>query len=125
METEFAVLAASGATTLVSLMVTDSWVQARALAGRLFSRTGAGGATVADLDADRARLLTGDADDTQATHEIKDRWRADLYRLLQTDSVTVDDLYDVLSLSSSWSTRPRPVRYPYTTPSAAEFSTAR
>lgn len=113
METEFAVLAASGATTLVSLMVTDSWGQARALVGRLFSRTGAGSTTVADLDADRARLLAGDADDTQATREVEDRWRADLYRLLQTDSVTVDDLYGVLSslqqLVNTSAARPVPV----------------
>ncbi|MEU9203404.1 hypothetical protein [Streptomyces sp. NPDC048332] len=97
MESELAVLAASGATTLVSLMVTDSWVQARALVGRLFSYAGAGSAAVADLDADRARLLARDAGDTQATREVEDRWRADLHRLLQADSVTVDDMDDVLS----------------------------
>ncbi|MGW4231943.1 hypothetical protein ACWEF9_22060 [Streptomyces sp. NPDC004980] len=113
MEPEFAALAASGATTLVSLMVTDSWGQARALVGRLFSRTGAGSATVAVLDADRARLLARDADDTQTTREVEDRWRADLYRLLQTDSVTVDALHGVLSslqqLVNSPAARPTPV----------------
>ncbi|MEE4493047.1 hypothetical protein [Streptomyces sp. BE230] len=114
METEFAALAASGATTLVSLMVTDSWVQARDLVGRLFSRTGAGDATVAGLDADRARLLAGEADDAQATREITERWHAGLYRLLRTDSATVDDLHDVLSslqqLASTPAARPVPVR---------------
>ncbi|WP_406448006.1 hypothetical protein OG782_04040 [Streptomyces sp. NBC_00876] len=113
MESEFAALAASGATTLVSLMVTDSWVQARAVVGRLFSRTGPGGPTAADLDADRARLTAGDADDAQATREVKDRWRADLYRLLRTDSVTADDLHEVLSalqqLVSTAQARPEPV----------------
>jgi hypothetical protein len=96
MDTEFAALAASGATTLVSLMVTDSWAQARELVGRLFSRTGAGGATIADLDAARARLLAADADDAQ-TREITDRWHVHLHRLLQTGSATSDDLQDVLA----------------------------
>lgn len=42
MDTELAALAASGATTLVSLMVTDSWAQARELVGRLISRNDPG-----------------------------------------------------------------------------------
>ncbi|MFD3547748.1 hypothetical protein ACFWUW_19460 [Streptomyces sp. NPDC058655] len=97
MDTEIAALAASGASTLVSLMVTDSWVQARELVGRLFSRTGAGGATIADLDTARARLLAGGADDAQTTREITDRWHVHLHRLLQTGSATSDDLRDVLT----------------------------
>lgn len=94
MEAEFTALAASGATTLVSLMVTDSWTQARALVGRLLSRADAGGTTIADLDAARTRLLAGDA---QATCEITDRWHTDLYRLLQTASVTSAELHEVLT----------------------------
>lgn len=97
MDTEFAALAASGASTLVSLMVTDSWAQARELVGRLFSRIGAGSPTIADLDAARARLLAADAGDAQTTREITDRWHAHLHRLLQTGSATSDDLHDVLT----------------------------
>ncbi|TWF91763.1 hypothetical protein FHX80_1278 [Streptomyces brevispora] len=113
METEFAALAASGATTLVSLMVTDSWTQARELVGRLFSRAGAGSTTFADLDAARATLLATDVGDAQAAREITDRWHADLYRLLQTASVTRDDLHDVLTslqqLGNTSAARPVPV----------------
>ncbi|MFC9947859.1 hypothetical protein [Streptomyces pratensis] len=113
METEFAALAASGATTLVSLMVTDSWTQARAVVGRLFSRAGAGSTTIADLDAARTRLLAADVGDAQATREITDRWHTDLYRLLQTATVTSDELHEVLAslrqLGNTSMARPVPV----------------
>jgi hypothetical protein len=98
MDTEFAALAASGATTLVSLMVTDSWAQARELVGRLFSRADTGGATIAELEDARARLLAADADDgAQAAREITDQCHAHLHRLLRTGSTTTDDLQDVLT----------------------------
>ncbi|MGW0938479.1 hypothetical protein [Streptomyces sp. NPDC002666] len=54
----------------------------------------AGGTTIADLDAARTRLLAGDA---QATCEITNRWHTDLYRLLQTASVTSAELHEVLT----------------------------
>jgi hypothetical protein len=98
MDTELAALAASGATTLVSLMVTDSWTQARELVGRLLSRTGADGATLADLDDTRVRLLGAAADDgTQTTRELTARWHVHLHRLLQTGSATRDELLDVVT----------------------------
>lgn len=40
MDSELAVLAASSATTLVSLMVTDSWAHARGLVGRYLTPVG-------------------------------------------------------------------------------------
>ncbi|RPK81251.1 MULTISPECIES: hypothetical protein [Streptomyces] len=113
METELAALAASGATTLVSLMVTDSWTQARAVVGRLFSRADASGTMIADLDATRTRLLAAGVGDAQATREITDRWHTDLYRLLQTASVTSAELHEVLTslrqLVDTSVARPEPV----------------
>ncbi|MFJ2094051.1 hypothetical protein ACIOEW_33055 [Streptomyces sp. NPDC087901] len=113
MEAEFSALAGSGATTLLSLIVTDSWTQARALVGRLFSRAGAGGTTIAELDAARTRLLAADVGDAQATREITDRWHNQLYRLLQTASVTSDELHEVLAclqqMVSTSAARPVPV----------------
>ncbi|MFF1505673.1 hypothetical protein ACFVZR_39070 [Streptomyces sp. NPDC058316] len=98
METELAALAASGATTLVSLMVTDSWAQARELVGRLISRTGSDRATVTDLETARARLLAADArDGAQTAQEITGQWLDHLHHLLQTGSVTSGDLHDVLT----------------------------
>ncbi|MET9560677.1 hypothetical protein [Streptomyces tauricus] len=49
MDSELAVLAASGATTLASFLVTDSWTRARELVGRYLSRTGADPDTFDDL----------------------------------------------------------------------------
>ncbi|MEV5988049.1 hypothetical protein AB0L85_24030 [Streptomyces sp. NPDC052051] len=94
MESELTALAASGATTLVALMVTDSWSHAREVVRRFFSRTGSGSAEIADLDAARARLLAAEAaGDTQA----RSQWYAYLRHLLQTDSATGDDLRDLLA----------------------------
>ncbi|MGW3402622.1 hypothetical protein [Streptomyces zhihengii] len=95
MDTAFTALAASGATTLVSLMVTDSWVQARALVGRLFARTHSSDAALTHLEAERARLL---ADDDAATiREITDRCQVLLRHLLESGSATGEELHDVLS----------------------------
>ncbi|MFJ3530046.1 MULTISPECIES: hypothetical protein [unclassified Streptomyces] len=98
MDAELAALAASGATTLVSLMVTDSWAQARQLVGRLVARTASDGATVAELDASRARLLAADArDQARATREVTDQWHVHLHRLLGTGVVTGDGVRDLLT----------------------------
>jgi hypothetical protein len=61
-EAELAALAASGATSLVGLMVSDAWTQARDRLARLFVHggSGAGGAT-AELDAARAELVSARA----------------------------------------------------------------
>ncbi|MFJ8510175.1 hypothetical protein [Streptomyces avermitilis] len=57
MDSELAALAASGATTLVSLMVTDSWTHARELLHRFLSHRDPDNPTITDMDALRARLL--------------------------------------------------------------------
>ncbi|MDT0429646.1 MULTISPECIES: hypothetical protein [Streptomyces] len=97
MDTELAALATSGATTLVSLMVTDSWAQARKVVGRLFSRTAPNGITATDLDTSRARLLAADVDScAQTAREITDQWHIHLHHLLRSGSVTGDELRKVL-----------------------------
>ncbi|WP_405483088.1 hypothetical protein [Streptomyces sp. NBC_00009] len=96
MDIELAALAASGATTLVSLMVTDSWTQARDLIGRLLSRTAP--AAIADLDDMRTRLLAADErNGAQTAREITTQWQVHLHHLLQTGSLTSDNLRDVLT----------------------------
>ncbi|GFE26478.1 hypothetical protein WKI65_22375 [Streptomyces sp. MS1.AVA.3] len=98
MDSELAALAASGATTLVSLMVTDSWTHARELVGRFFSRIGADVDTVADLDSARALLLSAQAaNGTQTADDVTFQWRAYLQHLLQAGSATGDDLRDLLA----------------------------
>ncbi|WJY42164.1 hypothetical protein QT196_35695 [Streptomyces sp. P9-2B-2] len=110
MDSELAALAASGATTLVSLMVTDSWTHARELVGRFLSRAGAEGASVADLDSARARLLAlGAVEGTQTTQDITHQLHAYLRHLLQAGA-TGDDLRALLAslqrLANDPGTRP-------------------
>ncbi|MGW3499059.1 hypothetical protein [Streptomyces sp. NPDC001020] len=94
MDSELAALAASGATTLVSLMVTDSWTHARELVGRFFSRTGSDSTAIADLDTARTRLLAAEA---AGDAQSRSQWHAHLRQLLQTDSATGTDLRDLLA----------------------------
>ncbi|MFD8387025.1 hypothetical protein ACFV2X_52560 [Streptomyces sp. NPDC059679] len=93
MDNELAALAASGATTLVSLMVTDSWAHARELVGRFLAHTGSNTAAIADLDDARTRLLTTDAtEDERVTSDVRAQWRAHLQQLVEAGPITSDDL---------------------------------
>jgi hypothetical protein len=96
MDAELTALAATGATTLVSLMVTDSWGRARALTGRLLRRAGANTGRVppADLDAARDRLLrtAGPEEPRLSRRDVTEQCRADLYRMVATGTVTVAEL---------------------------------
>lgn len=98
MDSELAALATSGATTLISLMVTDSWTHARELVGRFLTRTQADGATLADLDSARARLLAARvAAGTHPTDGLASQWHTYLQGVLQSGSVTADTLRDLLA----------------------------
>ncbi|MEU0910615.1 hypothetical protein [Streptomyces althioticus] len=86
MDSELAVLAASGATTLVSLMVTDSWTHARELVGRYLTRRGAAPDTFDDLQDARNLLLAADAMERERTaREISRRYGARLRQLAEAD----------------------------------------
>ncbi|UUU25856.1 hypothetical protein [Streptomyces sp. DSM 40750] len=98
MDSELAALAASGATALVSLMVTDSWTHARELVGRLLARTGSDAAAIAELDSSRTRLLTATTtEDEQAASDIRARWHVHLQQLVEAGSLTSDDLRVLLT----------------------------
>ncbi|MFB7510259.1 hypothetical protein [Streptomyces broussonetiae] len=98
MDSEMAALAASGATTLVSLMVTDSWMHARELVARYFSRIGTDETSITNLDTTRTRLLAAEArGDAQTTRDITTEWDAYLRHLLQSGSATGDDLRELLA----------------------------
>jgi hypothetical protein len=98
MDSELAALAASGATTLVSLMVTDSWTHAREIVGRFFSRTGPDSTAIAELDTARTRLLAAEAAGNEQTiRDSRNQWHAYLQHLLQAGSATGEDLRDLLT----------------------------
>ncbi|MFI5993031.1 hypothetical protein ACIBAC_14435 [Streptomyces sp. NPDC051362] len=93
MDSELAALTASGATTLVSLMVTDSWTHARELVRRFLSRSDPSNSTITNLDAARARLL--DAQSTGHPHLARDtaeQWDAYLRHLLEARAVASAEL---------------------------------
>ncbi|WP_395573498.1 hypothetical protein [Streptomyces sp. BK79] len=98
MDGELAVLAASGATTLVSLMVTDSWAHARELVRQFLSRTDADPDTFDDLHDTRARLLAADATERERTaREISRLYGARLRRLSEADDVSDEALRALLT----------------------------
>ncbi|WP_217245979.1 hypothetical protein [Streptomyces sp. AC602_WCS936] len=113
MDSELAVLAASGATTLVSLMVTDSWTHARELVGRYLTRTGAAPDAFDDLQDARTRLLAADATERErTTREISRRYGDRLHRLAEADDGNGEALRALLtsllplsaSAADSWRT---------------------
>ncbi|MGP2436927.1 hypothetical protein [Streptomyces sp. JW3] len=98
MDSELAVLAASGATTLVSLMVTDSWTHARELLGRYLTRTGADPDTFDDLQDARTRLLAADATErARIAREISRRYGDRLRRLAEADDGSDEALHTLLA----------------------------
>ncbi|MFI8992919.1 hypothetical protein [Streptomyces sp. NPDC053542] len=112
MESELAALAASGATTLVSLMVTDSWTRARDLVVRFISRGGTDRVTVADLDTARARLLSAEAaDDPHGARDTAEQCHAYLRHLLE--AAAGEELRELLTslqrLSNDAAARPAAV----------------
>ncbi|TDT40104.1 hypothetical protein EV562_103476 [Streptomyces sp. BK208] len=98
MNSELAVLAASGATTLVSLMVTDSWTHARELVGRYMTRTGADPDTFDDLQDARTRLLATDVTERERTaREISRQYGDRLRRLAEADDGSDEALRALLT----------------------------
>ncbi|MDQ1019878.1 tetratricopeptide repeat protein [Streptomyces afghaniensis] len=98
MEAELAALAASGATTLVGLMVSESWERAKSGLARFFGRRASGEAAEEELQAaceelDSARA-TGDAG-VQA--DVQARWRQRLEGIFQADPGAAEELAQLLS----------------------------
>lgn len=93
MEAELAALAASGATTLIALMVSDTWTQVKERFARAFSRTEDSEDLLRDLEVSRVTLMAALAhgDDEKAA-EIKIEWRARLLYLLRSNPTLVEEL---------------------------------
>ncbi|MFG2143451.1 NB-ARC domain-containing protein [Streptomyces sp. NPDC048696] len=100
MEAELTALAVSGATTMVTLMVSDAWAQARGRLARLFSR-GAGdddtGRLVDELQASREELLAARAaGDDEGAADIEEQWRLRIRRMLRADPAAAQELRELL-----------------------------
>ncbi|PZT68356.1 hypothetical protein DN402_09290 [Streptomyces sp. SW4] len=93
MEAELAALAASGATTLVGLMVSETWSQARERVARFFARGADEEAIDEELRLSEQELVAARAsDDELAVADIEAGWRLRLRRALQADPGAAEEL---------------------------------
>ncbi|MFJ2116048.1 hypothetical protein ACIOEX_29880, partial [Streptomyces sp. NPDC087850] len=107
MEAELAVLAASGATTFVGLVVSEFWTQGRNGLARFLARRRAANATddpaaVDDVEAElredgEALARARAAGDGAAASRIEDGWRLRLLDVLRTDPDAAAELRGLLS----------------------------
>ncbi|NBE55582.1 hypothetical protein [Streptomyces boluensis] len=98
MDVELTALAATGATTVVGLMVTETWNRARDRLVRLFSRGGDEEAAGEELQDSRDQLLGArDAEDESAAADIEAALRVWLRRVLQRDADAVGQLRDLIA----------------------------
>jgi hypothetical protein len=105
---EAAALASSGAGTLVTLMVTDGWAQAKEKFARLLGRRhGDAQAVAAELEQSRAQLTQAQAQgDEQAAADVAAEWRSRLRRLLQEDPEAGTLLKELLEQFAADGARP-------------------
>jgi hypothetical protein len=88
MEAELVALASSGASTLVTLMATDAWEQAKRAITSLFARSRPDAVPIieGELEESRRELVAAhDRRDEQAEQELVAQWQGRLRRLLATD----------------------------------------
>ncbi|MBB5939801.1 hypothetical protein [Streptomyces zagrosensis] len=93
MEAELTALAASGATALVGLMVSETWTQARDRVARFFARGGDENSVDDELRLSQMELLVARAADDELTAaDIEAGWRMRVRRALQADPAAADEL---------------------------------
>ncbi|MEV7581907.1 hypothetical protein [Streptomyces erythrochromogenes] len=95
---ELASLAASGAATLVGLMVSETWAQARDRVALFFARGGDGTSAQEELSLSRQELIASrESGDELAAADIEAGWRTRLRRALQDDPEAAEELRLMLS----------------------------
>ncbi|MFC5722022.1 hypothetical protein ACFP1Z_17800 [Streptomyces gamaensis] len=98
MEAELAALAASGATTLVGVMVSDAWGQAKGRLAWFFARGGDEEAAGEELSEAREELVAARAaEDAPLVADIEAGWRMRLRRVLQADPAAAEELRRLLA----------------------------
>lgn len=101
LEAELVVLASSGATALVGLMMSDAWTAVRGRMSRLLSRSAEGDdqseTVLGELEASRIELVTARADeDDGLAEDVEAQWRIRLRRLLAEDPGSAAELRALL-----------------------------
>ncbi|MGC0400423.1 tetratricopeptide (TPR) repeat protein [Streptomyces sp. SAI-126] len=98
MEAELAALAASGATTLVGLMISDSWTSAKERLTRFLARRRSAGEAEEELQAASEELARARASgDTAAEEEIEADWRQRLLVVLREEPAAAAELRSLLA----------------------------
>ncbi|MEV0265016.1 hypothetical protein AB0I49_27255 [Streptomyces sp. NPDC050617] len=98
MEAELAALAASGATTVVGLMASDAWAQAKQRLARFFARGGDESSVDDELELSRDELTAArDEADQETAGDVEAGWRLRLRRVLQADPAAADELRALLA----------------------------
>ncbi|MEV0277759.1 hypothetical protein AB0I22_15460 [Streptomyces sp. NPDC050610] len=98
MEAELAALAASGATTVVGLMASDAWTQAKQRLARFFARDGDESAADGELELSCEELTAArDGSDERTAADIEADWRQRLRYVLRTDPAAADELRALLA----------------------------
>ena len=88
MDADLVALASSGASTLITLMATDAWAQAKRSVAALFgqSRPEAGPQVEDELEESRRELIAArNRGDDQTEEELVSQWQGRLRRLLAAD----------------------------------------
>jgi len=100
METELAVLAASGATTIVQLMAQDAWTTAKERVLALFGGRGANGVESVEAELDETHAVAvADGDDVGLAPFVS-QWQARLLVLLQQDPGTAEQVRALVAESA-------------------------
>ncbi|MBT2232304.1 hypothetical protein [Nonomuraea sp. NEAU-A123] len=93
MEAELMALAVSGASTLITLMISDAWAQTKDRLAAVLGRAGDEEDVLRELEASRAVLVNAlSGGDGAGAAVVEGEWRARLLRLLQSDSSWVGEL---------------------------------
>lgn len=97
LDAELAALAASGASSLVGLMVSDAWSATRERVARLFARGGDEDQVAGELTAARAELAEAERNgDEEHRADIQEAWKLRLRGLLRTDPEAAAELRSLL-----------------------------
>lgn len=92
-EAELATLAATGATTLVGLMVSDVWTTTRERVARFLARGEDTGVVDDELETSREELIAArDAADPDVAADVEEEWRLRLRRALRADPAAAQEL---------------------------------
>lgn len=90
-------LVTSGATTLVGLMATEAWTQARSRFAALFGRGESDETEAAALERSRVVITRAqESGDTEAVNDLTGTWRGRLRQALLEDPGAADELQSIL-----------------------------